>query len=89
MAAIQLVEPIHERLSGRLRLRARLVLARCYLENPNWVKRAEEMLQAEVLGLVRGRLQARRRVLQQGQGRVHSAGLEPGRRRVGVEGHRK
>jgi tetratricopeptide (TPR) repeat protein len=46
--AIQLVEPIHERLSGRLRLRARLVLARCYLENPNWVKRAEEMLQAVV-----------------------------------------
>jgi len=46
--AIQLVEPIHERLAGRLRLRARLVLARCYVENPNWVKRAEEMLQAVV-----------------------------------------
>lgn len=44
--AIQLVEPIFEKLTGRLRLRARLVLARCYLENPNWVKRAEETLQA-------------------------------------------
>ncbi len=44
--AIQLVEPIFEKLTGKLRLRARLVLARCYLENPNWVKRAEETLQA-------------------------------------------
>jgi tetratricopeptide (TPR) repeat protein len=43
--AIQLVEPIVAKLSGRIRLRARLVLARCYLENPNWVKRAEEALQ--------------------------------------------
>ena len=46
--AIQLVEPIFERLAGKTRLRARLVLARCYLENPNWVKRAEETLQAAV-----------------------------------------
>jgi tetratricopeptide (TPR) repeat protein len=46
--AIQLVEPIFERLAGQMRLRARLVLARCYLENPNWVKRAEETLQAAV-----------------------------------------
>jgi len=46
--AIQLVEPIYERLTGTTRLRARLVLARCYLENPNWVKRAEETLQAAV-----------------------------------------
>jgi tetratricopeptide (TPR) repeat protein len=44
--AIQLVEPIFGKLTGRVRLRARLVLARCYLENPNWVKRAEETLQA-------------------------------------------
>jgi curved DNA-binding protein CbpA len=44
--AIQLVEPIFEKLTGRLRLRGRLVLARCYLENPNWVKRAEETLRA-------------------------------------------
>jgi tetratricopeptide (TPR) repeat protein len=43
--AIQLVEPIVEKLSGRIRLRGRLVLARCYLENPNWAKRAEEALQ--------------------------------------------
>jgi Tfp pilus assembly protein PilF len=29
---------------GKMRVRARLVLARCYLKNPNWVKRAEEQL---------------------------------------------
>ncbi|MCG6926323.1 MAG: DUF4388 domain-containing protein [Acidobacteria bacterium] len=46
--AIQLVEPIFKRLSGQTRLRGRLVLARCYLENPNWVKRAEETLRAAV-----------------------------------------
>ncbi len=46
--AIQLVEPIFARLTGPTRLRGRLVLARCYLENPNWVKRAEETLLAAV-----------------------------------------
>ena len=32
------------KLTGKTKLRARLVLARCLLENPNWVKRAEETL---------------------------------------------
>jgi TolA-binding protein len=42
--AIQIVDPIVGKLSGTLQLRARLVLARCLQENPNWVKRAEEAL---------------------------------------------
>ena len=43
--AIQLIEPILDSMSGTTRLRAQLVLARCYFENPKWVKRAEETLQ--------------------------------------------
>jgi curved DNA-binding protein CbpA len=46
--AIQLVEPLLEHLQGRMLARARLVLARCYAKNPNWVKRAEEELQKVV-----------------------------------------
>ena len=29
---------------GKTLVRARMLLARCYLKNPNWVKRAEEQL---------------------------------------------
>jgi curved DNA-binding protein CbpA len=46
--AIQLVEPILDTLTGRTRLKAHLVLARCYLQNPRWKKRAEEALQNAV-----------------------------------------
>jgi curved DNA-binding protein CbpA len=46
--AIQLVEPILVTLTGRTRLKAHLVLARCYLQNPRWKKRAEEALQTAV-----------------------------------------
>ncbi len=42
--AIQAVEPQVAKTRGKMRVRARLVLARCYLKNPNWVKRAEEQL---------------------------------------------
>ena len=48
--AIQLLEPAIEKLAaiekvaGKLQLRARVLLARSYLKNPNWVKRAEETL---------------------------------------------
>jgi tetratricopeptide (TPR) repeat protein len=46
--AIQIVEPIVGRLTGRAQLRARLVHARCLQENPNWVKRAEETLRTAI-----------------------------------------
>jgi tetratricopeptide (TPR) repeat protein len=46
--AIQMVEPILDTLTGRTRLKAHLVLARCYLQNPRWKKRAEETLQTAV-----------------------------------------
>jgi tetratricopeptide (TPR) repeat protein len=42
--AIQAVEPHFAKTRGKMRVRASLVLARCYLKNPNWVKRAEEQL---------------------------------------------
>jgi Domain of unknown function (DUF4388)/DnaJ domain len=42
--AIQAVEPAVPILTGKFRQRARVVLARAYLKNPNWVKRAEETL---------------------------------------------
>ena len=44
--ALQLVEPMVDGLSGKLLLRAQVVLARCYMENPKWVKRGEETLLA-------------------------------------------
>jgi tetratricopeptide (TPR) repeat protein len=46
--AIQVVEPLLERVPPKMRLRARLVLARAYLKNPNWAKRGEETLLAAV-----------------------------------------
>jgi len=39
------VEPHIENARGKLRGRGRLLLARCYLKNPNWIKRGEEELQ--------------------------------------------
>jgi hypothetical protein len=39
------VEPHLEHARGKFRVRARLLLARCYLKNPNWIKRGEEELQ--------------------------------------------
>jgi tetratricopeptide (TPR) repeat protein len=47
--AIQLVEGVLPFTSGRVRVRAGVTLARCYLKNPNWARRAEELL----LGLVK------------------------------------
>ena len=46
--AIQAIEPQFAQTRGPMRVRARLVLARCYLKNPNWVKRAEEQLNLAV-----------------------------------------
>jgi curved DNA-binding protein CbpA len=46
--AIQKVEAILETLTGNARLTAQLVLARCYLKNPKWLKRGEETLLAAV-----------------------------------------
>jgi curved DNA-binding protein CbpA len=42
--AIQLLEPTLMVLQGKQRLRARVLLARGYIKNPKWQKRAEEML---------------------------------------------
>ena len=42
--AIQLVEQHLGKARGKMRSRARVALAKCYLKNPNWVKRAEEQL---------------------------------------------
>jgi curved DNA-binding protein CbpA len=46
--AIQKLEPLMERLTGTNRLRAQLILARCYLQNPKWVKMAKETLETAV-----------------------------------------
>jgi len=53
--AIKLLEPAIERLAalddkvpGKLQLRARILLAKAYLKNPNWVKQAEQLLQGVV-----------------------------------------
>jgi curved DNA-binding protein CbpA len=46
--AIQKVDPILENLTGETRLRAQLVLARCYLKNPKWVKTAKDTLETAV-----------------------------------------
>lgn len=43
--AIQLVQPVLGVADARWRTRGRLILARCYLKNPKWKKRAEEALQ--------------------------------------------
>lgn len=42
--AIQLLEPIVEKASGRLRAFGKVLLARCYLKNPKWARKAEELL---------------------------------------------
>ena len=42
--AIQLLEPLLPTVKGKSRLRAQLHLARAYVKNPKWLKRAEEML---------------------------------------------
>ncbi len=44
--AIQLLEPALESVQGKPRLRARVLLARCYIRNPKWAKSAEAMLLA-------------------------------------------
>lgn len=44
--AIRLLEPAVNALSGTWKVRARLALARAYLKNPHWVKRAEDVLHA-------------------------------------------
>jgi tetratricopeptide (TPR) repeat protein len=44
--AIQQLEPLVPRTAGATRAQARLLLARAYLKNPLWKKRAEGLLQA-------------------------------------------
>ncbi len=46
--AIQLLEPVLPKTEGKIRNRARVLLAKSYLKNPKWVKRAEEQLQTVV-----------------------------------------
>jgi tetratricopeptide (TPR) repeat protein len=42
--AIQLLEPLVTEMPARLRTRGKTLLARCYLKNPKWARRAEEVL---------------------------------------------
>jgi tetratricopeptide (TPR) repeat protein len=42
--AIQILEPSVSKAQGKMRHKGRVLLARCYLKNPNWVKRGEELL---------------------------------------------
>jgi len=44
--AIQALEPAVPVVQGRMKQRGRIALARCYLKNPMWAKRAEEELLA-------------------------------------------
>jgi TolA-binding protein len=46
--AIQLLEPAVQALGGGQKQRARVVLARALMKNPNWLHQAEEVLQAVV-----------------------------------------
>lgn len=46
--AIQLLEPAIPLLTGKPKQRARLNLARCFAKNPNWLRRAEDLLQSVV-----------------------------------------
>jgi serine/threonine-protein kinase len=46
--AIQQLEKGIPRVRGQLRLRARVALARAYMKNPKWLKRAEQVLQATI-----------------------------------------
>ena len=43
--AIQLLEGLAGRVEGKALARVRVLLAQCYLKNPNWVRRAEEQVQ--------------------------------------------
>jgi tetratricopeptide (TPR) repeat protein len=43
--AIQLLEGLLGRAEGKALARVRVLLAQCYLKNPNWVRRAEEQAQ--------------------------------------------
>ena len=47
--AIQLLEPAVQALGGSQKQKARVVLARALVKNPNWLHQAEEVLQAVVL----------------------------------------
>jgi hypothetical protein len=42
--AIQLLEPAVGRVEGKLRNTGRVLLAKAYMKNPNWVKQGEELL---------------------------------------------
>ena len=46
--AIQLLEPALAGAEGKTKQRVRILLAKAYLKNPKWIKRAEEQLQAAV-----------------------------------------
>jgi len=46
--AIQLLEPAIPLLTGKPKQRARVSLARCFAKNPNWLRRAEDLLQQVV-----------------------------------------
>ena len=46
--AIQLLEPAIGHVEGKMRQNGRILLARAYLKNPNWVKQGEELLLAVV-----------------------------------------
>jgi hypothetical protein len=46
--AIQLLEPALQNLKGKMLQRARVGLAKSYVKNPKWVKRAEEQLQTVI-----------------------------------------
>ena len=46
--AIQILEPAIPAATGKWKLRGRLALARGYLKNPHWLKRAEEQLMSIV-----------------------------------------
>jgi tetratricopeptide (TPR) repeat protein len=46
--AIQLLEPAVEGAEGRMKQRIRVLLAKSYLKNPKWTKRAEEQLQVVI-----------------------------------------
>jgi curved DNA-binding protein CbpA len=45
---IQLIEPHLAEAKGKLKVRAQIVIAKAYVKNPNWLKRAEEELQKVV-----------------------------------------
>jgi cytochrome c-type biogenesis protein CcmH/NrfG len=44
--AIQLLEPAVGRVEGKARQNGRVLLAKAYMKNPNWVKQGEELLLA-------------------------------------------